>query len=1123
MNATANVRASVWERTLPWGLPALLVVGLLVRLLFINSEGFKTDVGTFQAWAMSAAQFGIGSFYSKAGFADYPPGYIYVLALIGDLYNAVFRAHDGSYTVLRALVKLPAVIADLGIGALIFAIGARFTRRDVAFGAAALYVLNPVTIYVSAVYGQVDSFAGVFALAAAYLLLLSSQGEGRRRAFWLTVASWSVFALGMLIKPQAAVLIPVFIAFAFVNAEQRRDRLVALAAGAAAGVLIAILFSEPFHAGNPIGTLEWLLQRYTFGSSVYDYNSVNAFNLWAVHGQLWVKDSEPIFGIPTSLWGIGLLIAGLALIVWRYVIEKTPRAFMEACALALIAFFMLSTRMHERYIFNGLIFAIAAVPFARRYVWVSLALSVTLYANLLYTMQYLDVVTNPGNFPGVNSQNLWGWPTSFYSLLGLAAFFFAGYGFLGENREPETVAVSSANAAASPSGPAVFDWSTVASWLHLRSWFNPAEGLKRLTAVDHVVMWGFGVVNFVVSFIGYWYPSQTDQCWTKAGLTKCGIFDEIYFARAAEEYASHQYIYESTHPPLSKLLVTLSMFLFGGAPAGHGWGGWPGLNLLIGHMADGDNTYGWRFLNVVFGAIAVMILFAFAKRVTGSTLFAGIAAALLTADGMHFVQSRIATPEGLVVVFATLAVYAFYRFWIASQTANRVYVPVSPLILGSSALASLVGGIGLMLAFSAYYHFDFATSIIVSAYFACGLYLLARYVVLPRFFGTDKRELSFPEGSFAFAGPQSTVMHTIDEGVIDSSSKNPRRGRFTSAKSGTLINTASGATITYETARVLYATPEATAASDGTAVVSGDAKESARSARLWLIVFTIALGLLVSSKWYGVMGFGVSFIAVIFVWLQRWFTDGRPALWGNPRGFRLDGVLVAILFISATVYALVWTPDMIRKAPGDVQGLNDVVYRQYSMFQYHDTLVATHPYQSQWWEWPLDYVPIAYYYKDDRPPNPDNAAREAEHGVKEITSLPNPFVLWFGLLAVPIVAFLAIREKNKGYALIVLTYLLQWVPWARSPRITFAYHFYVDIPLICLCNAIVLQKIWQWASISEQDSIKWGGRIAVGVYVLACIWAFTFFYPILTGADLTWTQWHHRMWMINDKWVVGPG
>ncbi|MHB8147582.1 MAG: dolichyl-phosphate-mannose--protein mannosyltransferase, partial [Vulcanimicrobiaceae bacterium] len=307
---------------------------------------------------------------------------------------------------------------------------------------------------------------------------------------------------------------------------------------------------------------------------------------------------------------------------------------------------------------------------------------------------------------------------------------------------------------------------------------------------------------------------------------------------------------------------------------------------------------------------------------------------------------------------------------------------------------------------------------------------------------------------------------------------------------------------------------EATYAQNQTRSAVGSERGS--SAKLWLMLFTIALGLLVSAKWYGVMGFGVSFLVLIGIWLQRFAFKRRPTLWGNPRGFRLDGVLIAIMFVSATVYTLVWTPDLMRHAPGDIQNFNDVVYRQYTMFEYHDTLKATHPYSSKWWEWPLDYVPIAYYYQDHRAnqQNPNGCC------VSEITSMPNPFNMWFGLICVPLVGYLAWRERNKGYALIVVTYLLQWLPWMESPRITFAYHFYVDIPLICLCNSIVLQRIWQYGAARGKNGRLWAG-IAVGGCVALIAGAFVFFYPILAASPITWNAWHARMWF--SKWIVGPG
>jgi dolichyl-phosphate-mannose-protein mannosyltransferase len=272
-------------------------------------------------------------------------------------------------------------------------------------------------------------------------------------------------------------------------------------------------------------------------------------------------------------------------------------------------------------------------------------------------------------------------------------------------------------------------------------------------------------------------------------------------------------------------------------------------------------------------------------------------------------------------------------------------------------------------------------------------------------------------------------------------------------------------------------------------------------------LFTVALGCLVSSKWYGVMGFGVSFLVLIAVAVQGKIWQRRPLLWGNPRGFRLDAALVTIVLISSTVYALVWLPDLARHSPdpNEIHNVNDVVYRQYTMFEYHDTLKATHPYSSKWFEWPLDYVPVAYYYSDERKDQND------PHGccVYEITSMPNPMILWFGLVCVPWVAILAWRERNKGYALIVLTYLLQWLPWIQSPRITFAYHFYVNIPLVCLCNAIVLQRIPRMRG------------IAVVACVAIVVTSFAYFYPILAAHGITWNQWHQRMWI--GKWIIGPG
>jgi dolichyl-phosphate-mannose--protein O-mannosyl transferase/Gpi18-like mannosyltransferase len=1088
VNARTNVQTSVWERMLPYAMPLLLLVAFALRMAFVGASGFTTDVTTFVAWTLSLLDNGLSNFYAKTSFADYPPGYLYILAIFGHLW-APFRGFDTQYNLLRVVVKLPAILADLGVGWLIYTVGRRFAAPAIALGAAAIYLLNPAAIMNSADWGQVDSVGAGFALLGAFLLLKSDDNDGAGR-LWLIPAGWVSLAYSLLIKPQAAVLIVLFLAFAFGDRARMRERLTATAVGIVAALVFTILLVVPFHpTANPIEAMRWLLERYAFGSGVYDYNSVNAFNLWAIRQEMWTHDNLLIgwgpLQFPQYGWGIALVLAALGLVVWRYLQERTSAAFLESCTIALLAFYILSTRMHERYLFDALTFCIACIPIARRYLWGAIALSVVLFANQVYALQFLSVVTN--RTPGIDSRDLWGPLNGFYSVIAVGTFFALGYVFLGSAPE---------------SAPKDKEAEPGEGTRRVRDYYDPREGLSIMTAVDYAVMSVLGVVSFVLSFIRYWYPKDK-------------IFDEIYFARAAEEYLKNMRIYENTHPPLTKLLVTLSVLLFGG----------------LGH---GDNSWGWRFGDVVFGALVVMLLYLFAKRVTGSTIFASIAAFFLLCDGMHFVQSRIGTPEGFVVVFALGAVYAFYRFWIASQVESRPHTLVPGWGFGGAVIVSLAAGgfvVGIWdLIWKVAVHpppalnlpvtLDLPSSIVVTLYVALGVYLLLRYVFFRNWFADGAQEFTFPEGAYALVQGNKRALYVSDGGSIESTGGKPRinMGEVSQNRGGALVYPGDDYTFTYKAdPSVSYETPVATATYIDNEIRAGDAQERGSSATLWLIGFTIALGLLVSSKWYGVMGFGVSFLVLILVWLQRFVAVGRPALWGNARGFRLDGALATILFVSATVYALAWVPDLVRQSPdpNEIHNFNDVVNRQYTMFEYHDKLVAKHPYTSYFYQWPIDYIPIAYYYQDHRTDKNDPKGC----CIEEITSMPNPFILWFGLLTVPIVGVLAWLRKNKAYALIVITYLLQWLPWWKSPRITFAYHFYVDIPLICLCNAIVLQQIWNYAKDRDVASRRWaiGGICAVVALIAG---AFIFFYPVLAAVPMTWNQWHARMWF--PYWIVGP-
>jgi dolichyl-phosphate-mannose--protein O-mannosyl transferase len=187
------------------------------------------------------------------------------------------------------------------------------------------------------------------------------------------------------------------------------------------------------------------------------------------------------------------------------------------------------------------------------------------------------------------------------------------------------------------------------------------------------------------------------------------------------------------------------------------------------------------------------------------------------------------------------------------------------------------------------------------------------------------------------------------------------------------------------------------------------------------------------------------------------------------------------------------------------------------MFGYHYDLKATHPYGSKWYQWPFILRPISYYYHDFR----TGAATQDPLAccVAEIIALPNPAIWWFGLVTVPLMAILAWRERNKGYLLLVTAYLLQWLPWMTSPRVAFEYHFFPNDAIICIADAMVLQRIWHYRATLAQK-YPWPKLIVAG-YMLLAIGLFAFFYPILAGTHVRWDVWDSRMWhwLMRNQWV----
>jgi Gpi18-like mannosyltransferase/predicted membrane-bound dolichyl-phosphate-mannose-protein mannosyltransferase len=1074
--------------TTTFALALLLLLGLVVRLLFINADGFKNDVSTFESWSLTLAEHPLREFFAKAGFADYPPGYFFVLWFVGHAYKTLVHS-DPTYGLLRIAVKLPGILMDLVDAALIYAIVRRFSSVAWAFAAAAAFAFNPATIFISAYWGQVDSVAAGLTLGSL-LLLIDADKRTNRLQMLSIVGAWLLLAYSILIKPPAIVVAPLYLAYVFATDDSalRARRAIATGIGIIASFALAYVCALAFNPTyNPVAQFAWLIGRYAYASGVYPYNSVNAFNLYVMAvNHFWQADSNLIpnwtiaghtIGFPLYVWGVGLFGSAVILVVSRYAQRRDPIAILEAAMILSLGYFVLSTRMHERYIFNAVLLATPLIFFRKRYLYATVVLSLTLLANLFYSFDYLGVLSN--NVAGVDPTDLMPFLSRPAAILNVATFFYLGYVFLGAGSDA-LQGVDLGRVLARVSSPA-------------RRWFSPLEGTAWMTSRDWILASSLAVSSFVLTFVDYTWPSEK-------------IFDEIYYARAGEEYLTHKEIFEFTHPPLTKLWITLSMILFGGM---HG---------------AGDTAAGWRFLNLVMGALMVFVIYCFAKRLLGSTLFATIAAGMLLFDGFHYVQSRIATPEITVAFFSLLTLYAFYRFWIASQV--RVASAFAGKALPQYAFAALLAA-AVALTFSSLVAVgqSAAAHIVAFLYAGSGTYIAMRALV-PRLLRALPL-VSYAEGSRVRGG----VLETLDGGRI------PTQGRIdagesTRAEQNGLVYVDAGLHVTYARGgAVEYATDDGSAsfAPDGTMRAGAATTDGNRDGRLWLWLLAIAAGCLAASKWNGLFDFFVIWGLTFAVVVQRYWGSlqraiGRtgilsgPASWGNPFGFSFDLVVATMLFVGGTIYVLCYIPYLLLG-----HNLGDLVSLQQQMFGYHYDLKATHPYGSKWWQWPFILRPISYYYHDWR----TGAATQdsAACCVAEIIAIPNPAVWWLGLVSIPFAGWLAFRERNKGYLLLFVAYFLQWLPWATSPRVAFEYHFFPNLAVICLANAVLLQRVWRYGE-ARFGSLARAGRAAwpqlvVGGYLVLVVGLFVFFFPILAGLHVRWNVWDARMWhwLMHNQWV----
>jgi Gpi18-like mannosyltransferase len=346
-------------------LAALLFIAFMVRFAFFSNQGYAAiDTRDFMAWFQTAADYGPRTFYIRT-WCDYPPFNIYFFWVFGLVAKSLSLFGTSLFTYV---MKLPPNLFDMATAFLIFAFVRKRLDFKMALLATALYAFNPAVILNAAVWGQFDAIYTFF-LVLSLMLALASKPE----------LSAVTFTLGILTKPQSVALLPL-IAFLIFKKHGLRRFLISLIA-AIATVFVVII---PFEWSNPV---TFLANIYFGAYEGYVYTSVNAFNMWALGG-LWVLETPVFFAIGWTLFGA---LAAFVL----YVLHKRFGASGELLVLfsafiLFFGFFMLPTRIHERYLFPALSILALMFPFLKKTRLIYGVLSVTCFVNQAYVLYFLN-------------------------------------------------------------------------------------------------------------------------------------------------------------------------------------------------------------------------------------------------------------------------------------------------------------------------------------------------------------------------------------------------------------------------------------------------------------------------------------------------------------------------------------------------------------------------------------------------------------------------------------------------------------------------------------------------------------------------------------------------------------
>lgn len=1002
-----------------------------------------TDVNTFKAWALTASN-DLFNFYQNAGFADYPPVYVYILSVVGSI--AKITGIANSAALFSVFIRIPAILCDIAIAYIIYIKSLQIKNNGkFALFAASLFLFNPAVFQNSSAWGQVDS---VFSLLVILTLWLLSEQKYSYAA--------AIFAASILMKPQAIIISPVIAYFLIYKLVKKQINIAQIIYSLLAFIASAFIIVYPLSAGRKIS---WIYELYKNTASQYPYASLNAFNLFALLGANFKQDNIKLLFMSYNSWGLFFIISTCIFAAFLYyriyknnnnikfknknevsVLENKLNGFAFAAAsLIYISVFMLSSRMHERYLFIAIPLSLFAYFLIDdiRFLYIYSSVSLLSFINCAAVLHY------------VNDKNIYFIPSNdlmliLCSLLGILTLIYTC-----------TVCLSMSNSdiLSIKSNSFAFNHNHYAknkkesakinnNLLNLKESYEKPYSKLKLDKNDVAIMLTMTIIYLLISLpnLGslknpstFWKPSEPGE-YIIFALDKTTDIQRInYLSGIGKGEFTLEYKDESGNfTKIADIKPNSYTDVFK----------WNVINVNI-------TTDTFRFTVQKPGAFLYEIGF-FEEGSNNASEIKNIIDFKTSPHSNGIPQHLIDEPDKVPYKSTYLNSTYFDEIYHARTAYEHIH-KLEPYEWTHPPLGKLFIAVGILI----FGMCGFGWRIIGTLFGAAMIpimYIFGKKVFNNKFYAFCAAFLMM----FDFMHFTQTRIATIDVYV------------------------------TFFVILMYYYMFDY--------YMNKNYAVNIKKGLISLFLCGLFFSLGTASKWIALYGApGLAFLFVLKKY--REYKDAKllesSAKLSSPwskhyvRKNLLPTIAWCILFfiiLPAIIYALSYVP--YKMVPGhEKTGLiTEVVSYQKQMYGYHKNLKATHPYSSTWWQWPIIYRPVWYY----------SASEPGKGMASTISALGNPALWWIGILCFFATCYIAYKKKDKTIIPVITAIISQYLPWIFISRIAYIYHYFSIVPFIIICTVYVIKHLYEHPR--RLLSKKY-------IYAYLCLNAilFVMFYPVLSG------------------------